>query len=178
MVIDSDSYGWVKDWFKEASHEEYWTQLIRCLLDNQAPLPAQPTKCPPPPPCRRSLRRHASSPPTADTLDSNTTDGHNDKKYIYTAANPISSEALPNGRGRGSGTASRYRYNFCHPKGCDFVRSHTNTQIYRRTFGNNFHRMVSSVFLLFSGWFCWLVDNTHAQMSKCANSCSRLIYIC
>ncbi len=50
--------------------------------------------------------------------------------------------------------------------GCDFVRTHTNTQIYRQTFGNNFHWMVSSVFSLFSGWFCWLVNNTHAQMRR------------
>jgi hypothetical protein len=35
-----DNYGSVKDWFKEASHESYWTVLVRCLLDKQAPLPA------------------------------------------------------------------------------------------------------------------------------------------
>ena len=34
-----DDYGSVKDWFKEASHETYWTALVRCLLDKQAPLP-------------------------------------------------------------------------------------------------------------------------------------------
>jgi hypothetical protein len=50
-VIIGD-YGSVKDWFKEASHESYWTALVRCLLDKQAPLPAQPTTWPPP--CRRS----------------------------------------------------------------------------------------------------------------------------
>ena len=27
-----DDYGSVKDWFKEASHESYWTALVRCLL--------------------------------------------------------------------------------------------------------------------------------------------------
>jgi hypothetical protein len=35
-----NNYGSMKDWFKEASHESYWTALVRCLLDKQAPLPA------------------------------------------------------------------------------------------------------------------------------------------
>ena len=34
-----DAYGSVKDWFKEASHETYWSALVRCLLDKQAPIP-------------------------------------------------------------------------------------------------------------------------------------------
>ncbi len=37
-VIIND-HGSVKDWFKGASYEAYWTALIRCLLDKQAPLP-------------------------------------------------------------------------------------------------------------------------------------------
>jgi len=41
-----DDYGSVKDWFKEASHESYWTALVRHLLDIQAPLPARPTEWP------------------------------------------------------------------------------------------------------------------------------------
>jgi hypothetical protein len=45
-VVIND-YGSVKDWFKEASHESYWTALVRCLLDKQAPLPTQPTEWPP-----------------------------------------------------------------------------------------------------------------------------------
>ncbi len=48
--------------------------------------------------------------------------------------------------------------------GCDFISSHTNTQIYNRTLENNCQRMVSSVFLFFSGWFCWHMDNTNAQL--------------
>jgi hypothetical protein len=43
--------------------------------------------------------------------------------------------------------------------------------------GDDSHRIVSSVFLLFSGWFCWRMDNTNAQMHKCANSFSRLIHL-
>ncbi len=50
-VVIND-YGSVKDWFKEASHEMYWTALVMCLLDKQAhshmphyvatPTPAKP----------------------------------------------------------------------------------------------------------------------------------------
>jgi hypothetical protein len=63
-------------------------------------------------------------------------------------------------------------------EGCDVVSSQTNSQIYKRTLGNNSHQMVSSVFLLISGRFCWCMDNANAQMrKKCANSCSCLIYL-
>jgi hypothetical protein len=50
--------------------------------------------------------------------------------------------------------------------GCDFVSLHTNTQIYKRILEIISHQMVSSVFLLFSGWFCWCMDNTNVQMRK------------
>jgi len=43
-----DDYGSVKDWYCEAMHEPYWTQLIQCLLDEQAPTPPRPTSWPPP----------------------------------------------------------------------------------------------------------------------------------
>ena len=39
-----DDYGSLKKWVQEASHESYWKQLIQCLLDSQAPLPARPTE--------------------------------------------------------------------------------------------------------------------------------------
>jgi len=42
-----DDYGSMKDWFKEASHETYWTALVRCLLDKQAPPPTRPDTVPP-----------------------------------------------------------------------------------------------------------------------------------
>ena len=42
-----DHYGFVKDWFKkETSHETYWTDLVRCFLDNQATIPIRPTEWP------------------------------------------------------------------------------------------------------------------------------------
>ena len=53
-----DDYGSVKDWYKEATHEPYWTALVRCLLDKQAPLPSRPTEWPPP--RRHSPRGHPS----------------------------------------------------------------------------------------------------------------------
>ena len=34
-----DDYESVRDWFKEASHETYWTTLIKCLLNKQEPIP-------------------------------------------------------------------------------------------------------------------------------------------
>ena len=68
-----DDYKSVKDWFKEASHETYWTALVRCLLDKQAPLPTRPTEWPPP--RRRSPRGHpSSSTPQHDTDSANTSD--------------------------------------------------------------------------------------------------------
>jgi hypothetical protein len=61
-----DDYGSMKDWFKEVSHKSNWTALVRCLLDKQAPLPAQPTTWPPP--HQRSPRGHPSPPsPPSDT---------------------------------------------------------------------------------------------------------------
>ena len=62
-----DDYGSVKDWFKEASHESYWTALVTCLLDKQAPLPPRPTEWPPP--RRRSPRGHPSSSVPQDDTD-------------------------------------------------------------------------------------------------------------
>ena len=68
-----DDYGSVKDWFKEASHESYWTALVRHLLDIQAPLPARPTEWPLP--RRRSPRGHqSSSVPQDDTNSAESTE--------------------------------------------------------------------------------------------------------
>jgi hypothetical protein len=74
-----DDYGSVKDWFKEASHESYWTALVRCLLDKQAPLPTRPTEWPPP--RQRSPCGHpSSSAPQNDTDHTNNDEdgGQND----------------------------------------------------------------------------------------------------
>jgi hypothetical protein len=37
-----DRYGSLKDWINEASDEKYWTALVQCLLNSDAPLPEQP----------------------------------------------------------------------------------------------------------------------------------------
>ena len=63
-----DDYGSVKDWFKEAPRESYWTALVRCLLDKQAPLPTGPTEWPPP--RRRSPCGHPFSSVPQDNTDS------------------------------------------------------------------------------------------------------------
>ena len=60
-VVIND-YGSVKDWFKKALNESYWTALIKCLLDKKTPLPARPVEWPPPQ--RRSPCKHPSSPHT------------------------------------------------------------------------------------------------------------------
>jgi hypothetical protein len=77
-VVIND-YGSVKDWFKEASHESYWTALVRCLLDKQAPLPTRPIEWPPQKQC--SPRGHpSSSAPQNDTDPTNNDEdgGQND----------------------------------------------------------------------------------------------------
>ena len=75
-----DDYESVKNsWFKEASHESYWTALVRCLLDKHAPLPTRPTEWPPP--RRRSPRGHPSSSTSqndADHTNNTESDSSND----------------------------------------------------------------------------------------------------
>jgi hypothetical protein len=73
-VIIND-YGSVKDWFKEASQEAYWTALVQCLLNKQAPLPTRPTMWPPP--RQHSSQGHTSSSvPPSDTDDPTADDDH------------------------------------------------------------------------------------------------------
>jgi len=80
-----NDYGLLKDWLQEASHESYWKQLIQCLFDSQAPLPARPTKCPPP--RRQSPRGQPSSTPaTEDATDDD--DNEDDDSNIDDASAP------------------------------------------------------------------------------------------
>ncbi len=86
--VVNDDYGFMKDWFKEASHEFYWTALVRCLLDKQAPLPPWPTEWPPS--RRLSPCRHpSSSVPQDDTDSANSTE--NDSLNDSTESPPIPS---------------------------------------------------------------------------------------
>ncbi len=83
-----DNYGSMKDWFKEASRKSYWTALVRCLLDKQAPLPAQPTTWPPPRQC--SPRGHPSPPsPPSDTDAPH--DDHNESQNVSADLLPVPS---------------------------------------------------------------------------------------
>ena len=66
-----DDFGSVKDWYKEATHKTYWTALIRCLLDKQAPIPTRPTEWPLP--RRRSPRGHPSSSTSQNDAENDTT---------------------------------------------------------------------------------------------------------
>jgi hypothetical protein len=45
--VINNNYSSVKDWFKEASLQTYWTQSFQCLLNKQAPLPTHPITWPP-----------------------------------------------------------------------------------------------------------------------------------
>jgi hypothetical protein len=42
--VTIDKYGSLKDWIKEASHEQYWNQLVTCLTNRQATIPVHPDK--------------------------------------------------------------------------------------------------------------------------------------
>jgi hypothetical protein len=62
-VVIND-YGLVRDWFREASHEQYWEQLVEYLLAPSAPIPTHPTNWPPL--RRRSPHNHTSNPPSQE----------------------------------------------------------------------------------------------------------------
>ena len=58
--VTINQYGSLKNWINEALDEKYWTDLIACLTDRQASIPARPTELPRP---RRSPRNHDAPPP-------------------------------------------------------------------------------------------------------------------
>ena len=53
-----DYKGSLKDWIREASHKQYWEQLVKCLLDKNCDIPERPSEWPRP---RRSPRNHGNS---------------------------------------------------------------------------------------------------------------------
>ena len=57
--VTIDAFGSLKSWIKEASHEEYWNQLVACLTDRHASIPPRPDEWPRP---RRSPRQHDPPP--------------------------------------------------------------------------------------------------------------------
>ena len=67
-----DDKGSLKDWIKEASHKQYWEQLVKCLLDKTSDIPERPSEWPRP---RRSPRNHGNSA-TENTPPSPTRDNH------------------------------------------------------------------------------------------------------
>ena len=40
--VTIDGYGSLKNWIREASHEQYWDQLVACLIVRQAEIPTRP----------------------------------------------------------------------------------------------------------------------------------------
>jgi hypothetical protein len=57
--VTINNYGSLKSWIREASHEQYWDQLVACLIDRQATIPACPDEWPRP---RQSPRNHDAPP--------------------------------------------------------------------------------------------------------------------
>jgi hypothetical protein len=58
--VTIDDYGSLKHSIREAIHEQYWNQLVACLIDRQAELPPCPDEWPRP---RQSPRNHDAPPP-------------------------------------------------------------------------------------------------------------------
>jgi hypothetical protein len=44
--IPIDDYSSLKHWIQETLHEQYWNQLVACLIDRQSELPPHPNKWP------------------------------------------------------------------------------------------------------------------------------------
>ena len=42
--VTNDDYGSLENWIKDASNEQYWTQLMVYLIDRQSAMPARPDK--------------------------------------------------------------------------------------------------------------------------------------
>jgi hypothetical protein len=42
--VTIDKYGSLKDWIKEASHKQYWNQLVTCPTGRHATIPVCPDK--------------------------------------------------------------------------------------------------------------------------------------
>ncbi len=57
--VTIDAFGSLKSLIKEASHEQYWNQLVACLTDRHASIPTHLGKWPRP---RRSPRNHDVPP--------------------------------------------------------------------------------------------------------------------
>ncbi len=53
--VTIDAFGSLKSWIKEASHKQYWNQVVACLMGRHASIPTRPDKWPRP---RRSPRNH------------------------------------------------------------------------------------------------------------------------
>ncbi len=57
--VTINAFGSLKSWIKEASHKQYWNQLVACLTDRHASIPTRPDKWPWP---WRSPRNHDAPP--------------------------------------------------------------------------------------------------------------------
>jgi len=94
--VEIDHQGSLKHWINEASDEQYWTSLVRCLIDRHAKLPERPEHWtrrrrsprnhnnnshewafpPTPPRHSSSSRNHSSSSQDSESQDSGPQDSH------------------------------------------------------------------------------------------------------
>ena len=65
-TVNIDRFGLLRDWIHEASNEEYWNQLVACLLNPRMPLPECPEAWGPLPSWR--ARRDTSSQRTTTMM--------------------------------------------------------------------------------------------------------------
>jgi hypothetical protein len=81
-TVNIDRFGSLRDWIHEASHEEYWNQLVARLLNPCTPIPERPEAWGPLP-SWRSRRDTNSRRPTDNSDDDNVEhendDSHNDR---------------------------------------------------------------------------------------------------
>jgi hypothetical protein len=51
-TVHIDRFGSLRDWINEASNEDYWNQLVKCLLHPDMLIPERPKTWGPLPPLR------------------------------------------------------------------------------------------------------------------------------
>ncbi len=62
-TVHIDRFGSLRDWINEASNEDYWNQLVKCLLHPDMPIPERPKTWGPLPPWRTQRAANRQCPP-------------------------------------------------------------------------------------------------------------------
>jgi hypothetical protein len=103
-----DDYRSVCDWYREASREHYWEQLVGvgCLLALRLPIPTRPTNWPAP--RQHSPQNHTSEAQNQELGESNQCPNSNDSPPIPSPPVSIRPRATPTAR-------PRYHQVWCTP---------------------------------------------------------------